>query len=285
MRWNIASCFIITWLKGFPASAISHPGREPGVRTMPGEDTDPGAEGALPEQRIEVCKNGPYRVHGGIPLSVQRITLDEAGFSESWKEEEKFPVREEPYILCRCGRSRTLPFCDMYHREIHFIGTEHASREPYLKQAVEYVGPGLVLTDAEILCSIAKFCERAGGIWKLTQESGNTEAREIAIREAGNCPSGRLVVWEKGSRRPIGPNFEPSIGLVEYPEEGLHGPIWVRGGIPVISADGRPYEVRNRQTLCRCGHSFNKPFCDNSHLRFSSRSFMITNIPRSRFES
>ncbi|MGE5832588.1 MAG: CDGSH iron-sulfur domain-containing protein [Methanomicrobiales archaeon] len=234
----------------------------------------------LPEHRIHVCKNGPYQVFGGIPLSVQRITLDEAGYSSVWKEEKKFEV-ENPYILCRCGRSRTLPFCDQYHKEIHFIGTEHASREPYLKQATEYGGPDLVLTDAEILCSVAKFCERAGGIWKLTQESGNREAREIAIQEAGNCPSGRLVVWEKGTRIPIEPHFEHSIGLVEYPQEGLSGPVWVRGGIPVISHDGWVHEIRNRVTLCRCGHSFNKPFCDSSHLRFSSRDIMLK-IPRTR---
>ena len=251
---------------------------------MSREGEGPGAGEPLPEKRIEVCKNGPYRVHGGIPLSVQRITLDEAGFSESWKEEKKFEV-ENQYILCRCGRSRTLPFCDRFHKEIHFIGTEHASREPYLKQATEYVGTGLVLTDAEIFCSIAKFCERAGGIWKLTQESGNQEAREIAIQEAGNCPSGRLVVWEKGTRIPLEPHFKPSLGLVEYPQEGLHGPIWVRGGIPVSSDDGRAYEVRNRVTLCRCGHSFNKPFCDNSHLRYSSHDFRLIDVPRSRLKS
>ena len=241
-------------------------------------------KGQPPEQRIEVCKNGPYQVHGGIPLSVQRITLDEAGFSESWKEEKQYPV-ENPYILCRCNRSKNLPFCDGFHREISFIGTEHASREPYLLQAKEYAGPDLVLTDAEILCSIAKFCERAGGIWKLTQESGNREAREIAIREAGLCPSGRLVVWEKGTKTPIEPQFEPSLGLVEYPQEGISGPVWVRGGIPVISSDGFVYEIRNRVTLCRCGHSFNKPFCDNSHLRYSSKSFVLAGVPRSRVRS
>ena len=187
--------------------------------------------------------------------------------------------------VCACGLSQNLPFCDGFHKEIGFLGTEHASREPYLRQAKEYPGPDLVLTDAEILCSIAKFCERAGGIWKLTRESGNPEARDIAIREAGLCPSGRLVVWEKGTGAPLEPRFEPSLGLVEYPQEGMSGPIWVRGGVPVISSDGFVYEVRNRVTLCRCGHSFNKPFCDNSHLRFSSRSFILTNIPRSRFRS
>jgi CDGSH-type Zn-finger protein len=39
----------------------------------------------------------------------------------------------------------------------------------------------------------------------------------------------------------------------------------VRGGIAITSADGYTYEVRNRVTLCRCGHSKNKPFCDGTH--------------------
>ncbi|MFE2733740.1 CDGSH iron-sulfur domain-containing protein [Streptomyces sp. NPDC059349] len=39
----------------------------------------------------------------------------------------------------------------------------------------------------------------------------------------------------------------------------------MRGGIPVTAADGTPYEVRNRVTLCRCGASRNKPFCDGTH--------------------
>ena len=53
--------------------------------------------------------------------------------------------------------------------------------------------------------------------------------------------------------------------LVEDPQEQCSGPIWLRGRIPVVSADGFAYEVRNRVTLCRCGASKNKPFCDASH--------------------
>ena len=35
--------------------------------------------------------------------------------------------------------------------------------------------------------------------------------------------------------------------------------------IRVESASGESYEIRNRQALCRCGASSNKPFCDGSH--------------------
>jgi CDGSH-type Zn-finger protein len=39
----------------------------------------------------------------------------------------------------------------------------------------------------------------------------------------------------------------------------------VRGGIQLIGADGRSYELRNRMALCRCGRSENKPFCNGAH--------------------
>jgi CDGSH-type Zn-finger protein len=45
----------------------------------------------------------------------------------------------------------------------------------------------------------------------------------------------------------------------------VSGPIWAKGGITVEAADGFQYEVRNRVTLCRCGASKNKPFCDGTH--------------------
>ncbi|MCJ7713336.1 CDGSH iron-sulfur domain-containing protein, partial [Candidatus Bathyarchaeota archaeon] len=47
----------------------------------------------------------------------------------------------------------------------------------------------------------------------------------------------------------------------------VSGPIWVKGGVIVESSDGTSYEVRNRQTLCRCGKSENKPFCDGTHIK------------------
>ena len=39
----------------------------------------------------------------------------------------------------------------------------------------------------------------------------------------------------------------------------------VTGGVELVGADGRPYARRERVTLCRCGASSNKPFCDGSH--------------------
>jgi hypothetical protein len=91
------------------------------------------------------------------------------------------------------------------------------------------------------------------------------EAREIAKHEAAHCPAGRLVIWVKATGKAIVPKFAPSLGLIEDTEKKVGGPISVRGGVPVISAKGKTYEIRNRLTLCRCGSSANKPFCDGSH--------------------
>jgi hypothetical protein len=121
------------------------------------------------------------------------------------------------------------------------------------------------MTDAEILCASARFCHRGGDIWDLVPRSNEARARKTTIEDASDCPSGRLVVWDKKTGEAIEPHLEPSIGLVEDPSKGVSGPIWVRGGIPIESADGTLYELRNRVTLCRCGKSSNKPFCDSSH--------------------
>ena len=214
--------------------------------------------------KIKVSRNGPYIVYGGIPLTVNTVVLDAKGIPYQWRQSKTYPA-EEYYELCRCGKSKTNPFCDGTHEHIDFDGTETASRKPFLSQATVLKGPDLTLTDLPNLCIHAGFCDRAGGIWNLTQYSDTMEARRIAIEEAANCPSGRLVVWDKDGNL-IEPEFEPSIELVGDPFEGLNGPLWVRGGIPIESADRTTYEIRNRVTLCRCGKSENKPFCDGIHL-------------------
>jgi len=214
--------------------------------------------------KIEVTKNGPYLVSGGPPLSEQHIVTNAEGDSLDYREGKKFAA-EGQYALCRCGRSGNKPFCDGTHGKVRFDGTETASHEPYLEQAETIDGPTVRLTDAESLCAFARFCDPKGRIWNLVAQTDDPEARKIVEYEAAHCPAGRLVVWDKKTGQPIEPKFKPSLGLIEDTAKKVSGPIWVRGGIPVISADGKTYETRNRMTLCRCGQSNNKPFCDGSH--------------------
>jgi CDGSH-type Zn-finger protein len=214
--------------------------------------------------KIKVSKNGPYLISGEIPLEENTIIRDSEGISYEWRAGKKYPAQRD-CALCCCGHSKNPPFCDEYHRRIQFDGTETAGKEPYLDQAKRINGPELELTDAHHLCAHATFCDRASGIWELTRQSNDPEAKRLAVEEAGDCPSGRLVVWDKDGND-IEPEFEPSIELVEDPQKGVSGPLWVKGCIPIESADGTKYEVHNRVTLCRCGQSANKPFCDGTHL-------------------
>ena len=217
------------------------------------------------EHEIKVTKNGPYLVSGKLPISEQIIIVNKEGVPVEWRSGKKYPLQEK-CGLCRCGESKNKPFCDGTHTKIGFDGTEVASSEPYLKQAKIIQGPTLKLTDVVDLCASARFCHRAGEIWNLIPKSDDLDAKRMAIEEAGDCPSGRLVVWDKKTGEATEPKLEKSIGLIEDPQMECSGPIWVRGGIPIRSADGKIYEVRNRVTLCRCGKSSLKPFCDSSHF-------------------
>ena len=215
-------------------------------------------------RKITVTLNGPYLVEGAVPLAKQIIETDDEGQSRKWGQGEAFEA-EASYRLCRCGQSSEKPFCDDSHLKIGFDGTETAIGKPYLEQAEVLTGPTMDLTDAQPLCAFARFCDPDGQIWNLIEATDDPDIVEKVKYESGHCPSGRLVVWDKTTKQPYEPVFAPSIGIVEDPKLGVSGPLWVRGGITIESSKGRSYEVRNRVTLCRCGASSNKPFCDGSH--------------------
>ncbi|HEY2176969.1 MAG TPA: CDGSH iron-sulfur domain-containing protein [Caulobacteraceae bacterium] len=214
--------------------------------------------------RITVLKDGPYQVVGAVPLSRETIGVNAAGDSVDWVDGPGEETRRA-YQLCRCGHSSTKPFCDGTHERTGFDGTETASRTPYAEQAAAMEGPEVVLTDAEPLCAFARFCDRDGTVWNAVGEVEGGERKGSFLRQVGQCPSGRLSALERKDGTWIEPDLPPSIALVSDPGQGVAGPIWVRGGIEIVGADAVAYEVRNRVTLCRCGASKNKPFCDGSH--------------------
>ena len=81
----------------------------------------------------------------------------------------------------------------------------------------------------------------------------------VAACEA--CPTGALHY----ERRDDGPAETP-------PEENTitvssDGPLFARGDVRVTDAAGETLLEDTRVALCRCGHSRNRPLCDNSHLK------------------
>jgi CDGSH-type Zn-finger protein len=215
-------------------------------------------------KKITVTKDGPYVVSGSVPLSLQTIGVNAEGESVKWKEGKKLPIATE-YALCRCGESKNKPFCDGSHAKAGFDGTETASREPVLKQAQIQDGPAMQLADAEVLCAFARFCDPNGRIWNQVENTDDPVVWANFVRQAGDCASGRLIAIDKATGNAVEPNLPESIGVVEDPVRECSGPLWVRGGIPLVGVDDTEYEKRNRMTLCRCGRSENKPFCNGAH--------------------
>jgi CDGSH-type Zn-finger protein len=215
-------------------------------------------------KKITILANGPYLVDGSVPLAFQTIGVNKAGESTEWIQGDALPVSAQ-YALCRCGESKTKPFCDGTHAKIRFDGTETASRAPIMEQAKLYDGPAMQLADAEALCAFARFCDPHGQVWSQVEKTDESKVRGQFLQQVGNCASGRLIAIDKAAGKPVEPELPESIGLVEDPAQKCSGPLWVRGGIQLIGADGQGYEIRNRMTLCRCGRSQNKPFCNGMH--------------------
>ena len=231
--------------------------------------------------RIDVLPHGPYKVSGGVPLSIMSIQRNEAQEAIGWKEVEVLPTKDL-YMLCRCGHSKNKPFCDGAHVAAGFDGTETAGHEPFERGAEIIKGDVLSVHDKMNLCIGAEFCDRLGGVWNLATATEEDfadrgaekaaqlvqKAHKVAIQQACDCPSGRLVIHKTADGEAIEANYDkPGIALIQDPDFGTSCAIWVRGGIPVYDEHGEPYEIRNRVTLCRCGASRHKPFCNGAHYQ------------------
>jgi CDGSH-type Zn-finger protein len=227
----------------------------------------------MSEPQILITENGPYLVSGSVPLSEQALTLDAEGNTWDFSDTDaEIPQQGERYALCRCGQSAHKPFCDGTHAKVGFDGTETASRRPFAQDAELSQGPALDLLDDRPLCAFARICDGHGRIWNTVAETDDPAKRAVVAHQGSHCPSGRLVVTEHGATEAIELTFDPSIVALEDPQEEASGPLWARGGITLKSTDGFTYETRNRVTLCRCGQSSNKPFCDGTHAHIRFRA-------------
>ncbi len=92
----------------------------------------------------------------------------------------------------------------------------------------------------------------------------NAPAEEIA-HVVRRCPSGALQYRRLDGGEDEVPDAPATVSPMP------DGPYFVRGAIQLVDDDDNVL-VLNRAALCRCGHSGNKPFCDNSHLDVGFRS-------------
>ena len=212
------------------------------------------------QPKIKIMKDGALLVTGNVPLSRQVVVEDRGGTPIGYKIIKEYPLMEK-YALCRCGKSKNAPFCDGSHINNGFKSNDKSKKTINWK-VID--GQTLTLYDANNFCYGAAFCHLGGGTWNLIEKCDKRLARELAIKGAMGCPSGRLVIKDKETDAILEPEYPPSIVLLEE-EGGILGPIWVRGNILIESSDAEDYPIRNRVTLCKCGKSQNMPFCDGRH--------------------
>ncbi|MDT8321846.1 MAG: ferritin-like domain-containing protein [Xanthomonadales bacterium] len=103
-----------------------------------------------------------------------------------------------------------------------------------------------------VLSAPRVFLANVEGPWLHPEE----DTVEHLVQIAHACPSGAITYDRKdgGAQEPA-----PQVNVISIRE---NGPYAVHADINIV---GR--EPLFRATLCRCGKSQNKPFCDNSHIK------------------
>ncbi|MDH3228932.1 MAG: CDGSH iron-sulfur domain-containing protein [Alphaproteobacteria bacterium] len=194
---------------------------------------------------IECAEDGPYIVKGCDRL------VDAAGAALATRK---------LMALCRCGGSAKKPFCDGTHAKIGFSGARVADGSEGRRES--YLGKAITIHDNRAICAHAGVCtDRLSSVWRMNEEpwidadGASVEAIMEVIRA---CPSGALSYSVDGAEG-MSPAAEPVIRVSK------DGPYHVTGGVELADAAWGEGASRDRYTLCRCGASKNKPFCDGSH--------------------
>ncbi len=201
---------------------------------------------------IEVRPDGPYAVTGVETLR------DASG---------RDIVHAELVVkLCRCGGSMNKPFCDGAHRRNGFSGARISDgAKDKLKS---YEGPGITIHDNRSVCMHAARC--VGGLPDVFKsgerpwiDAAGAQA-QLIVETVRHCPSGALSYSIEGAaRKPE--EWKPSIDVVK------DGPYAVLG-VELLGVEFAQGVPRERYTLCRCGASRNKPFCDAAHTEIGFKA-------------
>jgi CDGSH-type Zn-finger protein/ferredoxin len=199
---------------------------------------------------ITPAPNGPY-----IVKALKKCTNKDGSIETS-----------ETMALCRCGASSNKPFCDGTHTKIGFSSNKLEGRPK--DKNVSYKGQKITIHDNRSVCAHAGYCtDNLASVFRMKDEpwivpdAASVEDIIVAIR---NCPSGALS-YSIDDAENQNAESEPAVLIAP------NGPYVVSGGIELFATTWGEGASKNEYTLCRCGSSKNKPFCDGTHwyIKFS----------------
>lgn len=164
--------------------------------------------------------------------------------------------------LCRCGGSKNKPFCDGTHGTNGFSDRKLADGAS--DRRVAYRGKRITIFDNRALCAHAGYCtDGLKKVFRLGDEpwvDPDGAATEEIVATVRKCPSGALSYSTDGAEG-APPERAPQVLVTD------NGPYAVSGGVELMNVQLGDGASREHYTLCRCGASANKPFCDGSHWR------------------
>lgn len=190
-------------------------------------------------------------VSGSVLISEKIIALEDNEYV--WKGGDNIDQRKK-YALCRCGRTNKSPFCDGNHSKgVPFEGREN-------DMGINNDG----------LSTLDRFYHAD----KKDTDTTNSNRLEdgSALVSTSKCSIEDHTTYNKYDNR-YKDKLEPEIIVIQDLENDCGGGYYVKGGIKLISSNGKEYETRNHYVLCRCGASRDMPFCDTSHInrRFKNK--------------
>lgn len=171
------------------------------------------------------------------------------------------------FQLCRCGQSANRPFCDGTHEKIgfkSFTGYE-LKHDRIHRYWGEVEGQKITVAYNPAFCSHAKKCwHDQNEVFKPSERPwvrpDQAENLQYIIDKVNACPSAALgYALGDGELERQDPEVQ-EIVVSDY------GPYIVRH-VDVSDAPVTQDEVQDfdEMTLCACGLSENKPYCDGSH--------------------
>jgi len=196
---------------------------------------------------VECKPDGPYLVKG-----LERLT-GASGTRISTK-----PVM----ALCRCGGSASKPLCDGTHQRIGFSGARTGGLPD---RQDSYRGRRIAIHDNRSICAHAGYCtDGLAAVFRYGKEpwiDPDGAATEAVIETIRRCPSGALSFSLEGGEKGDDQHAPqpPAISVTK------DGPYAVTGSLELLGAPRAAGAAPGRYTLCRCGGSKNKPFCDGTH--------------------